>query len=425
MALARPGALRDAIEQTFPERPFRIVFWDGGEVSATEPGGPTFAVRSPRAVAQALRAPGQLGLGRAYVSGELSVDDIDAVITLLERWKPPPLAAATRLRLIAAAARAAGLTKPPARPRAELVPKGSRHSKERDARAVRHHYDVSNEFFALFLDESMTYSCAFFSRDDTSLADAQRAKLELTADKLGIGRGDRVLDIGCGWGSFVIAAAERGAEMVVGVTLSEAQAREARQRVLAAGFADRVRIEVADYRDLAGSYDAIASIGMVEHVGAENIDLYAEQVAGLLRPGGRLLNHGITRLRHTDPKAGPFSERYVFPDADPIHLSRALLAFERAGLPARHVEEFGADYAETLRHWARRLDENVADAIRIAGEERVRVWRLYLRAARSGFEVGFTSIYQVLCQGTIAQIPSPSSIPANVSATSPPIASRS
>jgi cyclopropane-fatty-acyl-phospholipid synthase len=262
---------------------------------------------------------------------------------------------------------------------------------------VRHHYDVSNEFFALFLDESMTYSCAFFSRDDASLEAAQRAKLELSADKLGIGAGDRVLDIGCGWGSFAIYAAQRGADHVLGVTLSEPQARLARERVAAAGVEDRVRIEVSDYRDLGGAYDAIASIGMVEHVGEENIDLYAERVASLLAADGRLLNHGISRLRHTDPEAGAFSERYVFPDADPIHLSRVLLALERAGLRILHAEEFGADYAETLRHWACRLDENLDQATRLAGGERVRVWRLYLRAARNGFEAGFTSVYQVLC----------------------------
>jgi cyclopropane-fatty-acyl-phospholipid synthase len=154
-----------------------------------------------------------------------------------------------------------------------------------------------------------------------------------------------------------------------------------------------------DYRDLTGGrdgqYDAIASIGMVEHVGAERIDLYAERLAPLLPSGGRLLNHGIARLRHTDPEAGPFSERYVFPDADPLHLSRVGLALERAGFVTEHVEGFADDYAETLRHWARRLDENIDEAIRLAGPERVRVWRLYLRAARNGFESGFTSIYQV------------------------------
>lgn len=402
MALARPAPLRHEIESAFPERPFKVVFWDGSELPATNGAGPTFTVRSPKAVAHALRAPGQLGLGRAYVSGELAIDDIDAVIALLDSWNPPPVDAATRLRLMVAALRATGLTRPPPRPRSELVPEGTRHSRERDARAVRHHYDVSNEFFTLFLDESMTYSCAFFSRDGSSLEAAQRAKLELTAEKLRIGPGDRVLDIGCGWGSFAITAARLGADEVLGVTLSEAQARLARERVDAAGFADRVRIEVVDYRDLTGTYDAIASIGMVEHVGAENIDLYAERVAGLLTPQGRLLNHGITRLRHTDPEAGAFSERYVFPDADPIHLSRVLLALERAGLRTLHVEEFGDDYAETLRHWARRLDDNLERATSLAGEERLRVWRLYLRAARNGFEIGFTSIYQVLCSPATA-----------------------
>ena len=405
MPLARPRALLREIDSAFPERPFTVRLWDGSELPATVDGGPTFTARSPRAVAHALRAPGQLGLGRAYVSGELEVDDIDSVIDLLDEWKPPPVDLAARLRLLAAAVRAMGITRPPARPASELVPVGTRHSRERDARAVRHHYDVSNEFFALFLDESMTYSCAFFSEAEEleegsglpTLGEAQRAKLELTADKLAIGPGDCVLDIGCGWGSFAITAAERGAEEVLGVTLSEPQAALARERVAEAGVADRVRIEVADYRDLVGRYDAIASIGMVEHVGAENIDLYAERVAGLLAPEGRLLNHGITRLRHTDPEAGPFSERYVFPDADPVHLSRVLLALERAGLRTLHVEEFGDDYAETLTHWAERLDDNLERAIELAGPERVRVWRLYLRAARNGFEIGFTSIYQVLC----------------------------
>ena len=153
-----------------------------------------------------------------------------------------------------------------------------------------------------------------------------------------------------------------------------------------------------DYRELRGErFDALASIGMVEHVGEEQIDVYARQLAELLAPGGRLLNHGIARLRHSDPAAGPFSERYVFPDADPLHLSRIALALERAGFQPNHVEDFRKDYVETLHHWARRLDENLAEAERLAGPERMRVWRLYLRAARNGFETGFTSIYQVLC----------------------------
>jgi cyclopropane-fatty-acyl-phospholipid synthase len=398
MPFASTASLRREIEGQIPERPFAVEFWDGTRLPSTAGEGPTFYVRSPRAAAHVLRAPGQLGLGRAYVSGEIEVDDMDAVIALLDSWKPPPLAGGAMARLLLGTVRAAGLTPPPRRPAAELRLSGRRHSKERDARAVRHHYDVSNEFFALFLDDSMTYSCAFFAGGAGTLEAAQEEKLETVCRKLALEEGERVLDVGCGWGSFPLWAATRHGASVVGITLSPPQAERARRRAEAAGVADRVEIRVMDYRDLAGErFDAIASIGMVEHVGEEQIDVYARTLAGLLEPGGRLLNHGIARLRHTDPEAGPFSERYVFPDGDPLHLSRVLLALERAGFVARHVSEHGADYAETLRHWARRLDENLDEAVRLAGPERVRVWRLYLRAARNGFESGFTSIYQARC----------------------------
>ena len=398
MPFATTEPLRREIEARFPERPFTVEFWDGTRLPSSDGAGPTFHVRSPRAAAHVLRAPGQLGLGRAYVSGEIEVDDIDAVIEVLDGWTPPSLDGADKRRLLLAAVRAAGLTRPPRRPAAELRPSGRRHSKERDARAVRHHYDVSNEFFSLFLGDSMTYSCAIFSRGAETLEAAQEEKLETVCRKLALEEGDRVLDVGCGWGSFPVWAATRHGARVVGITLSPPQAEKARQRAAEAGVGDRVEIRVMDYRDLAGErFDAIASIGMVEHVGEAQIDVYARTLAGLLEPGGRLLNHGIARLRHGDPEAGPFSERYVFPDAAPLHLSRVLLALERAGFVTRHVEEFAADYAETLRHWARRLDENLDEAIRLAGPERVRVWRLYLRAARNGFENGFTSIYQARC----------------------------
>ncbi len=398
MPFASTAPLRREIEKRIPERPFTVEFWDGTQLPASSEDGPTFYVRSPRAAAHLLRAPGQLGLGRAYVSGDIEVDDIDAVIALLHSWKPPALQREDKTRLLLGAVRAAGITRPPRRPASELRPSGHRHTKERDARAVRHHYDVSNEFFSLFLDDSMTYSCAVFSRGAQSLEAAQEEKLEIVCRKLALQEGERVLDVGCGWGSFPLWAATRHGARVLGITLSPPQAEKARQRAAEAGVGDRVEIRVMDYRDLAGErFDAIASIGMVEHVGAEQIDVYARTLAGLLEPGGRLLNHGIARLRHTDPDAGPFSERYVFPDADPLHLSRVLRALERAGFITRHVEEFGADYAETLRHWARRLDQNLDRAVQLAGPERVRVWRLYLRAARNGFESSFTSIYQARC----------------------------
>ena len=398
--LATTEPLRRELAGALPARPFALQFWDGSELDATTDGGPVFTVRSPAAVAHMLRAPGELGLGRAYAAGELAVDDLDRVIVLLDTYKPPPIDLATRLRMMLAAVRACGLTKPPRAPVSELRPRGRRHSRERDERAVRHHYDVSNEFFALFLDDSMTYSCGLYSRGAQTLEQAQEQKRELVCAKLRLSEGERVLDVGCGWGSFVIHAAREHGVQAVGVTLSPAQAELARERVRDAGLADRVEIHVADYRELAGagSFDAIASIGMVEHVGSARIDEYARRLAALLRPGGRLLNHGIARLRHGEPEAGPFSERYVFPDAAPLHLSRVQMALEGAGLETEHVEGLRQDYVDTLSAWIDRLDANRGEAERLAGSERLRVWRLYLRAARSGFVSGFTSVYQVLAR---------------------------
>lgn len=399
MPLASTNKLRQEIERTFPERPFTIEFWDGSRVLSTNGGGPTFSVRSPKAIAHVLRAPGQLGIGRAYVSGALEPSDLDDAMRIVDQWDPPPIDPRSRTRLMLAAVRGCGLTLPPRAPAAELSPRGKLHSKARDARAVRHHYDVSNEFFSLFLDCSMTYSCAIFSRGAESLDAAQEEKLDMVCRKLDLSEGDRVLDIGSGWGSFAIHAAQRYGVRVLGITLSEPQASGARERAAEAGVADKVEFRVMDYRDVAGEgFDAIASIGMVEHVGGERIDLYARRLAELLRPGGRLLNHGISRLQHSDPNPGDFSQRYVFPDGETLHLSRVLLALERAGFETEHVEGFGDDYAETLRHWIERLDDNLPRAEQLAGEERLRVWRLYLRAARNGFVTGFTSIYQVKCR---------------------------
>ncbi|HEX5897902.1 MAG TPA: cyclopropane-fatty-acyl-phospholipid synthase family protein, partial [Solirubrobacteraceae bacterium] len=214
--------------------------------------------------------------------------------------------------------------------------------------------------------------------------------------KLGLEAGERLLDVGCGWGSFAVHAAVHHGVHVTGITLSAPQAERARARAEEAGVADRVDIRVQDWRELLGErFAAIASIGMVEHVGNNQIDAYTLRLRELLEPDGRLLNHGIARVRHGDPEAGPFSERYVFPDAAPLHVGRVIGAFEAAGLPSDHIEGFQSDYAETLRHWAMRLDENLDRATELVGPERVRVWRLYLRAARQGFVTGFTSIYQV------------------------------
>jgi cyclopropane-fatty-acyl-phospholipid synthase len=429
MPLAKTDPLRRELATALPERHFTVRFWDGTVLPSTNENGrdgrdgrvlnqgPTFTVRSPKAVAHVVRAPGELGLGRAYVAGELEVDDLDRVIGLIDTFEEPNLDRAARARLAIAAVRACGLTIPPRAPKGELRPRGLTHSKERDSRAVRHHYDVSNEFFELFLDESMTYSCAIFSRGATTLEEAQHAKLDLVCEKLALKEGERVLDVGCGWGAFAIHAAKNHGVQLVGITLSPPQAQLARRRVAEAGLSDRVEIRVADYRDLFGErFDAIASIGMVEHVGESQIDVYARKLAELLAPDGRLLNHGIARLTHGIDELGAFTQRYVFPDAAPLHLSRVQLALERAGFVTEHVEGFAQDYYDTLGEWIARLDSNRERAEQLAGSERLRVWRLYLRSARNIFKVQFVSIYQTLArlrQGSACTCPGAGPTPAS------------
>jgi cyclopropane-fatty-acyl-phospholipid synthase len=396
--LARSAPLRRELARALPSRPFTLRFWDGTELQATDAHSPTLYFRTPRAVAHVLRAPGELGLGRAYAAGMIEVDDLDGAVRIVDTFKPQPLSLNQRLRLGGAMVRACGITAPPRRPQTELRLRGERHTLARDRRAVRHHYDVGNEFFALFLDRSMTYSCAYFKGGAGTLEEAQDAKLELVCAKLGLRHGERVLDVGCGWGSFAIHAATRHRANVLGITLADRQAELARERARDAGVADRAEIRIADYRELAeGPFDAIASIGMVEHVGEERIDEYARRLHALLRPGGRLLNQGIAKLKDLDtPDEGPFSERFVFPDGVPLPLSRITLALERAGLATTHVEGLQDDYEQTLRHWIERYESRYDDAVRLAGAERARVWRLYLHAARLGFETGWASIYQVL-----------------------------
>jgi cyclopropane-fatty-acyl-phospholipid synthase len=396
--LSRTAPLREALSANLPRRPFALRFWDGTEVPATDPGSPTLTFTTPQALAHALRAPGELGLGRAYVAGMIEVDDLEGALRMVDEFEPPPLSVAQRVGIAVAVVRACGLVPPPRAPAAELRLRGQRHTIARDRRAVRHHYDVGNEFFALFLDSSMTYSCAYFAGGAQTLEEAQEAKLALVCKKLALRQGERVLDVGCGWGSFVIHAASRHGVKAVGITLSEHQAELARERAREAGVADQVEFRVADYREVSdGPFDAIASIGMVEHVGEEQIDVYARRLERLLAPGGRLLNHGIAKLKDLDtPDEGAFSERFVFPDGVPLPLSRVIAALERTGLATTHVEGLQSDYATTVTHWIERFDARWDEAVRLAGIERARIWRLYLRAARQGFDTGWASVYQVL-----------------------------
>jgi cyclopropane-fatty-acyl-phospholipid synthase len=398
VAFSNLAPLRRELAAALPQRPFAIRFWDGSLVPATESGGPTFAIHSPEALAHVVRAPGELGLGRAYVLGLIDTDDIEGALRIVDTFEAPSFSPGQIARLGLAVIRATGLVTPPRRPASELKLSGERHTPGRDRNAVRYHYDAGNEFFALFLDPSMTYSCAYFQGGAQTLEEAQRAKLDLVCRKLGLQAGESVLDVGCGWGSFATHAAENYGVKVLGVTLSEQQVKLGRERVRAAGLEDRVQLRVADYRELAADpFDAISSIGMVEHVGQERIDLYMHTLHDLLRPGGRLLNHGIAKLMDFDTKdEGAFSERFVFPDGVPLPLSRIELAMERTGLVTRHVEGLPQDYAETLKYWIASFEERYDEAVRLAGIERARVWKIYLRAARQGFLTGWASVYQVL-----------------------------
>jgi cyclopropane-fatty-acyl-phospholipid synthase len=398
LPFARTATLRREIEAALPRRPFAITFWDGTSVPATEPDGPTFSIHSPQAIAHVLRAPGELGLGRAYVLGLIDVDDIDKALRVVDTFEVPEIPIRRMGGLGFGLVRACGLAMPPRPPASELKLTGERHTIGRDRRAVRYHYDAGNEFFALFLDPSMTYSCAYFQGGATTLEEAQHAKLALVCRKLALQEGERVLDVGCGWGSFAIHAARNHGVRVLGVTLSERQVELGRRRAREAGVEDLVELRVADYRELEGEqFDAISSIGMVEHVGEERIDLYMRTLHGLLKRGGRLLNHGIAKLADLDTEdEGAFSERFVFPDGVPLPLSRIELALERTGLVTRHVEGLPDDYAETLGYWIASFESSFDKAIRLAGIERARGWRVYLRAGRQAFETGWASVYQVL-----------------------------
>lgn len=393
--------LSRALRRTIAERPFNVRFWDGTVVPATGHVAPTFEIKRPTALAHVLRAPSALGLGRAYVEGSLDVDDIDAAAEVVGEWRPPPLGLADKARIgvsLALAALPAALPgRSPHRPELELVLHGERHTRARDQAAVRYHYDAGNDFFELFLDDAMVYSCAIYSRGAQTLEEAQLAKLELVAAKLGLRPGMSVLDVGCGWGAFAIHAAREHGVRVTGLTLSPAQAELARERAAAAGVDEMVQILVSDYRDLAaGPFDAICSIGMSEHVGASRIDGYAARLFALLRPGGTLLNHAIAAIDdHPEAHGSEFTMRYVFPDGELLPLSRVQLACERAGFHTDHVECFREDYSRTLTEWAKRLDERLPEAERLVGAQRTRIWRLYLRGARYGFDAGLNAVYQI------------------------------
>jgi len=380
--------------------PVSLSFWDGSVLPAPDPDAPSIVIREPSALAYLLHAPGQVGLGRAWVSGAIDVvGDLEAVLAARGHFEAAQLSRRDRARVALEALRAAGprvLVRPPV-PASEARTGGRLHSLLRDRAAIRHHYDVSNRFYELLLGPSMVYSCAYFEDPSDPLEVAQERKLELICRKLRLQPGERLLDIGCGWGSLLLHAAEHHGVRGVGVTLSGAQAELARERIRAAGLADRVEVRVLDYRELGdGPFDKIASVGMYEHVGRSELARYVEHVHTLLRPGGLFLNHGIARLRSAPPDGDTFISRYVFPDGELHPVTDVIGALEAAGLEVRDVESLREHYPLTLRRWSDNLARNRAAAIAEAGTERERVWRLYMLGSALSFEAGEITVYQVL-----------------------------
>jgi cyclopropane-fatty-acyl-phospholipid synthase len=377
----------------------RVEFWDGSVLGG---GSGTIHVRSPDAIRHILWAPGELGLARAFIDGALDAEgNLFEMLEALQKAAPDRPAFSPRL-LATAAATAKDLGVLGSRPGPlpeEARPHGRLHSKRRDEQAVTHHYDVGNDFYRLLLGPSMTYSCARFADDDMSLDDAQASKHDLICRKLGLHRrpGMRLLDVGCGWGSLAMHAAEHHDAQVVGVTISTEQAVLARLRVTEAGLADQVEIRVQDYRDVRDDpYDAVSSVGMFEHVGSACIGEYFSRLRSLLAPEGRLLNHAISSSGGSDIGARSFMGRYVFPDARLADVGDVVLAMERAGFEVRDVESLREHYAATLRCWVANLRAHWDEAAELVGERRCRIWLLYLTGSAVGFEDGGVSIHQVL-----------------------------
>ncbi len=390
-----------------PVPPVRIEFWDGSVIeSEGPPGGPgspgTLRVNSPDAIRRVLWMPNQLGLGRAYVAGDVDAEgDFIAMVEALRDVTSEDLRFRRKavVDAIAAARRAGVIGRPLPPPPQEARLKGRRHSLRRDSRAISHHYDVGNDFYRIVLGESMTYSCARFVDDDTSLDDAQAAKHDLVARKLGLDQreGMRLLDVGCGWGSMVIHAAARYGAEAVGITISREQAEFARKRVGEAGVGDKVEIRLQDYRQLGDEkFDAISSIGMAEHVGAKRIDDYFAILHKALVPTGRLLNHAISSVGGSKLGRHSFVGRYVFPDGELIDVGRMVLAMERAGFEVRDVESLREHYAKTLRAWVANIEANWDAAVAASDVAHARIWRLYMAGSAVGFTDGGINIHQIL-----------------------------
>jgi cyclopropane-fatty-acyl-phospholipid synthase len=418
------SAARRVVEDLFgapSERRFGVRYWDGTSEAIAEDVPFTLDIQRPGALRRMLLPPSELAIAEAYIFGDVDITgDIEAAANLgdiaANRISSP--GAATRLlrHLLALPADDESQTlpaahaTPPTRTARRLFRFGRAHSSRRDARVVRFHYDVGNDFYALWLDRQMVYSCGYFERGDEDLDAAQTAKLDYVCRKLRLKPDERLLDIGCGWGGLVIHAVRRYGVRATGITLSEQQAALARERIATAGLSSRATIQLRDYRTLGDGerFDKIASIGMVEHVGLRRLSDYFSAAFRALEPGGLFLNHGIVSLADARPhsrleplwrrlwRRDQFIRRYVFPDGDLVPTAAVLAHAEREGFEVRDVESLREHYLTTLRHWVRRLEQRADEARAIAGDATYRVWRLYMSAAAYGFRIGRIGVIQSL-----------------------------
>jgi cyclopropane-fatty-acyl-phospholipid synthase len=380
--------------------PIAIDAYDGSTYGP--PDSPARAVlRSPKALSYMITAPGELGLARAYVAGEMDIEgDLYAALDLVWGDRLGQLSWGDRLDLLRGIDRRAlrWVEPPPEEWGARRFRYGLRHSGARDAAAISHHYDVSNRFYELVLGPSMTYTCACYPAEDATLEQAQEHKYDLVCRKLGLRPGMRLLDVGCGWGGMVLHAAKHYGVRALGVTLSAKQAEWGTKAIAEAGLLEVAEIRHLNYRDVRErDFDAVSSIGLTEHIGKRNLDGYFRFLYSRLRPGGRLLNHCITRPNNTErARTGAFINRYVFPDGELEGAGTLIAAMQDIGFEVRHEENLREHYARTLTGWCDNLDANWDEAVREVGSGRARVWKLYMTGSRLGFEHRTIELHQVL-----------------------------
>jgi len=405
MAVSRPAFHEEHVQAEIqllehlllrrPRHNFQVQFWDGSVWGARHPNF-TLILRRPGTLIRMLLAPSELALGEAYIYNDFDVfGDLEEALALGDYLLHQTPAMSERIKLATLLVKA-GYQSRHGRKRARLY--GLVHSKERDRQAIRYHYDLPVEFYALWLDRNLVYSCAYFHTPEDDLETAQSQKLDYICRKLRLRPGERFLDIGCGWGALILHAAKHYQVNALGITLSALQAEAVNDRIRQAGLAGSCQVAMCDYRDLQGTerFDKIASVGMFEHVGEKLLPAYFSRAWQLLSPGGVLLNHGIAYSATYFRRGPSFVEHYVFPDGELVPLNTCLRAAENSGFEVRDVESLREHYALTLRHWVQRLESNADQARRITSDETYRIWRIYMAGSAHGFATGRLNVYQTL-----------------------------